>query len=170
MAGSTFIRQYPTKLEIVSPGGFPPESSPETILFKQSPRNRRIAEALARCGLVERAGQGADRMFASALREGKLPPNFARTDAYQVCIASDGQVQDDAFLLFLGRLAQVKQILLHVDDLFVLDADHRDIPISGPVAARLGNLLELGALVLVCRGRGVRYLLSECFYKSLGRP
>jgi ATP-dependent DNA helicase RecG len=170
MAGSTFIRQYPTKLEIVSPGGFPPEISPETILYKQSPRNRRIAEALARCGLVERAGQGADRMFASALREGKLPPNFARTDAYQVCITLDGQVQDEAFLLFLERLAQERQLVLHVDDLLVLDAIHRELPIPEPVAPRLGNLLELGAVERLGRGRGVRYLLAERFYKTVGKP
>jgi len=169
MAGSTFIRQYPTKLEIVSPGGFPPEITPETILFKQSPRNRRIAEALARCGLVERAGQGADRMFASALREGKLPPNFARTDAYQVCITLNGQVQDEAFLIFLERLAHDKQLFLHVDDLIVLDAVHRDLPIPQQVIARLGNLLELGALERVGRGRGVRYLLPERFYRSVGK-
>ena len=170
MAGSTFIRQYPTKLEIVSPGGFPPEISPETILYKQSPRNRRIAEALARCGLVERAGQGADRMFASALREGKLPPNFTRTDAYQVYITLDGQVQDEAFLLFLERLAQERQLVLHVDDLLVLDAIHREIPIPEPVAPRLGSLLELGAIERLGRGRGVRYLLAERFYKTVGKP
>ena len=61
--GSVFIRQYPKKIEIVSPGGFPPGITPDNILFRQSPRNRRIAEAFARCGLVERYGQGADRMF-----------------------------------------------------------------------------------------------------------
>jgi ATP-dependent DNA helicase RecG len=170
MAGSTFIRQYPTKLEIVSPGGFPPDINAETILFKQSPRNRRIAEALARCGLVERAGQGADRMFASALREGKLPPDFARTDAHQVCITLDGRVQDEAFLLFLERIAQERQVLLHVDDLLVLDAVHRELPIAEPVAHRVGSLLDLGAIERVGRGRGTRYLLSERFYKSVGRP
>ncbi len=44
--------------EIVSPGGFPAGITPENILWQQNPRNRRIAEVLGKCGLVERAGQG----------------------------------------------------------------------------------------------------------------
>jgi ATP-dependent DNA helicase RecG len=44
--GSIYIRQYPTRLEIESPGGFPTGVTPETILWKTVPRNRRIAEAL----------------------------------------------------------------------------------------------------------------------------
>jgi ATP-dependent DNA helicase RecG len=72
--------------QVISPGGLPPEITVENLLFRQSPRNRRLADALARCGLVERSGQGADRMFSAAVREGKLPPDFADTDAHQVSV------------------------------------------------------------------------------------
>ncbi|MHB1843270.1 MAG: AlbA family DNA-binding domain-containing protein, partial [Deltaproteobacteria bacterium] len=41
--GSTYVRQSPRKLELVSPGGFPPEVNAENVLFRQSPRNRRLA-------------------------------------------------------------------------------------------------------------------------------
>ena len=58
--GSVWIRQYPRRLEIESPGGFPEGITPENILIRQKPRNRRIAEALEKCGLVERSGQGMD--------------------------------------------------------------------------------------------------------------
>lgn len=58
-AGSVFIKQYPTKIELVSPGGFPSGITPENIFWKQHPRNRRIAEVFARCGMVERSGQGS---------------------------------------------------------------------------------------------------------------
>ena len=54
--GSVFVRQYPRRIEIVSPGGFPPGISVENIIDRQSPRNRRIVDNFARCGLVERAG------------------------------------------------------------------------------------------------------------------
>lgn len=50
LPGSIWVRQFPRKLEIVSPGGFPPGITPANILTKQVPRNRRIADALARCG------------------------------------------------------------------------------------------------------------------------
>jgi ATP-dependent DNA helicase RecG len=170
MAGSVFVRQFPEKLEVVSPGGFPPGITPETMLFKQSPRNRRIAEALARCGLVERSGQGADRMFGAAIREGKLPPSFDRTDAYQVSLTLSGKVQDERFLVFLEKLAKEQEVPLHTDDLLVLDAVHREVPIPGPCSSRVASLLQLGAIERVGRGRGVRYLLAPRFYRLVGRP
>ena len=71
--GSIWIRQWPRLLEIESPGGFPEGITPENIRERQKPRNRRIAEALARCGLVERSGQGMDLMFRQSIR-GRLCP------------------------------------------------------------------------------------------------
>ena len=85
---SVFVRQYPRKLEIVSPGGFPDGITAENLLWKQSPRNRRIAESCARCGLVERSGQGANRMFEESIKEGKPKPDFTGTDAHQVMTES----------------------------------------------------------------------------------
>lgn len=169
LAGSVFVKQYPARLTIISPGGFPSGVTPENIIFKQSPRNRRIAEALGRCGLVERSGQGADRMFGAAIREGKLPPDFVGTDAYQVTVSLDGKVQDGAFLMFLERLSQERGATLHVDDLLVLDAVHRTKPIAGQLTPRIDTLVDLGALERVGRGRGVRYLLSRRFYKDTGQ-
>ena len=47
--GSVFVRQFPRRLEVVSPGGFPPGITPENVLDQQNPRNRRLSEALAKC-------------------------------------------------------------------------------------------------------------------------
>jgi ATP-dependent DNA helicase RecG len=38
LPGSVFVRQFPRKMEIVSPGSFPPGITPENILWKQMPR------------------------------------------------------------------------------------------------------------------------------------
>jgi ATP-dependent DNA helicase RecG len=46
LGGSVFVRQYPRRLEIVSPGGFPLGITPENIIDQQNPRNRRLAEVL----------------------------------------------------------------------------------------------------------------------------
>jgi ATP-dependent DNA helicase RecG len=167
LAGSTFVRQWPTKIEIVSPGGFPPEITPETILFRQSPRNRRIAEALARCGLVERSGQGADRMFQAALREGKLPPDFSRSDAYQVALILHGTVQDEAFVRFLERLGAETQRSLSVEDLVVLDAIRRGQRSPEALRDRLPELLAMGAIERIGRQR---VMLANRFYVLKGRP
>ena len=81
---SVFIRQYPRRIEIVSPGGFPSGITPENILWQQNPRNRRIAEVLSKCGLVERAGQGFDLIFRECIRQSKPLPDFSRTDSHSV--------------------------------------------------------------------------------------
>ncbi|OQC41889.1 MAG: Divergent AAA domain protein [Acidobacteria bacterium ADurb.Bin051] len=166
LAGSTFVRQWPQRIQIVSPGGFPAGVTPENILVRQAPRNRRLADALARCGLVERSGQGADRMFSTAVREGKLPPDFSESDAYQVSVSLQGQVRDPRFLAFLERLGRETQQTLSVDDLLVLDAIHRETPVPDRVLPRIPALLGSGALERVSRRR---LTLSRRFYDFVGR-
>ena len=85
--GSVFVRQYPRRLEIVSPGGFPTGITPDNIIDKQFPRNRRIAETFLRCGLVERAGQGANRMLVEAVRDSKPLPDYSRSDEHEVFLS-----------------------------------------------------------------------------------
>ena len=70
------IRQSPRLLEIESPGGFPDGITPDNVRERQNPRNRRIAEALARRGLVERSGQGPPQpinQFSDHYRERRTP-------------------------------------------------------------------------------------------------
>ena len=74
LGGSIFVRQFSKRLEVISPGGLPPGITPENIIDQQNPRNRRLAEALARCGLIERSGQGLNLMVESAVRQGKPCP------------------------------------------------------------------------------------------------
>jgi ATP-dependent DNA helicase RecG len=167
LAGSVFVKQWPQKIEISSPGGFPPDITPENILVRQSPRNRRIADALARCGLVERSGQGADRMYEAALREGKAPPDFSQSDQYVVQLVLNGQVQDEAFLHFLNRLVQETRRSFGVQDLVVIDAVHRQLPVPTLFRNRLANLLTIGAIERVARNKLV---LAKRFYKLTGRP
>lgn len=102
--GSIFIRQYPRRVEIVSPGGFPRGINPENILDKQAPRNRRIAESLLRCGLVERSGQGANRMLVECVQDGKPLPDYSRSDEQEVFLRLHGDMQDPAFVKFLTGL------------------------------------------------------------------
>lgn len=90
LGGNVFVRQYPDRIEIVSPGGLPAEVRLETILYRQSPRNRRIADIFTKCGLVERSGQGMNLMFESAIQHGKSLPDFTGTDDYQVSITLQG--------------------------------------------------------------------------------
>lgn len=69
MGGSVFIRQYWDRLVVESSGGFPTGISLDNILDCQLPRNRRIAEIPALCGLVERSGQGMNLIYKLSVVE-----------------------------------------------------------------------------------------------------
>lgn len=169
LSGSVMIRQYPRKLEVVSPGGFPEGVTPRNILWKHIARNRRMAEACQRCGLVERSGQGADRMFADSIREGKAIPDYSRSDDYQVWLTVRGDIQRPEFLRFLEDLGGEQVSRLSVEDLLALDLIEREEELWEELKPRLKPLLELGAIERVGRGRGVRYILSRKLYSYLGR-
>ncbi len=79
---SIFITASPEDFTIESPGGFLPGITPDNILVQRAWRNRVIAETLEKSGLVERAGQGMDDIFASTIKEGKGMPDFSGSDNY----------------------------------------------------------------------------------------
>ena len=169
LAGSVFIRQFSRRIEVVSPGGFPQGITPENILDRQQPRNRRIADAFARCGLAERAGQGANRIFETCIREGKPLPDFTHTDAWQVALTLHGQVQDPRFVRFLERVGQETAASFDTHEFLVLDLVHREEPVPAVLQPKLRRLAELGVVETVGRGKGTRYLLSRRFYAMIGQ-
>lgn len=168
LGGSIFVRQYRRRLEVVSPGGLPTGITPENILDQQNPRNRRLAEALGRCGLIERSGQGMNLMFENAIRQGKPLPSFAGTSGHEVRLTLSGIVRSPAFVKFLERLGEQTLRSFSTDDFLALDALHREQPLSVQLKERLPGLVAVGAVEMVGRGRGVRYILSEALYAALG--
>lgn len=169
IGGSVFVRQYSRRLEIVSPGGFPPGITPENILDQQNPRNRRLAEALARCGLIERSGQGMNLMVESAIRQSKPLPSFAGSSAHEVRLTLEGSVQNPAFIRFLERLGEERLRHFSTYDFLALDAICRDQVLTEPMRARLPRLIEAGAIEVQGRGRGVRHHLSRAMYAAIGQ-
>jgi ATP-dependent DNA helicase RecG len=169
MGGSVFIRQFPRRLEIVSPGGFPPGITPENILWEQAPRNRRIAETLARCGLVERSGQGMNRIYEVCIRESKPKPDFTHTDAYHVWLTLHGEVQHPEFLRFLEKLGKERLESFTTEDLLVIDQVFREEQVSDCFKGNLLKLVESGVIEQISRGRGTRYVLSRQFYEFIGK-
>lgn len=166
LAGSVFIRQYPTRLEIVSPGGFPHGITAENILWRQSPRNRRIAEVFAKCGLVERSGQGANRMFEECIKESKPSPDFSDTDEYQVSLTLRGEVQDPLFLQFLEKIGRETLTSFTTRDFLLLDVLHREEKVPQEYTDRIPRLADLGVIARAGRGR---YILSKRFYAFAGK-
>jgi len=170
LGGSVFVRQFPRRLEIVSPGGFPPGITEENILWQQIPRNRRIAEVFARCGLVERAGQGMNRMFEECIKETKPLPDFSGTDRYQVSVTLEGNIQDVRFLRFLEQVGSERLASFGTEDFLVLDLIRRQQPVPDNLVGRLPVLRQNNIIERVGHGRGTRYILSHRFYRFLGEP
>ena len=168
LGSSVFVRQFMQRLEVVSPGGFPPGITPANVLDQQNPRNRRLAEALGRCGLIERSGQGVNLMFERAVRQGKPLPDFAGTSAHEVRLALPGQVGDPVFVRFMERLGDEALRGFSTHDFLVLDHLHRDLPLSDTLRTRLPRLVEMGAVEATGRGRGTRHMLSQRLYGALG--
>ena len=167
--GSIFIRQFPRRLTLENPGGFPMGITVENILERQLPRNRRIAEAFARCGLVERSGQGMNLMFEHSIQHGKHKPSFEGTDAYNVVLTLDGQVNEPHFVQFLEKVGREKTALFSTEDFLILDNVHNGKEVPERLYPRLRNLQELGVIESIGEGRGTRYLLSRQYYSIAGK-
>lgn len=171
-AGSIWVKQYPRRITLISPGGFPPGISPQNMLWRQQPRNRRIAEVFCKCGLVERAGQGADRIFEESIKQAKSLPDFNHTDEYQVVLTLDGQVQDESFLRFLAKLDRKDLGSFTTIDFLVLDYVHKEKPVpSDPpeLKIHLKQLVDLGVIESIGRGRSTQYMLCEKYYHQAGK-
>lgn len=168
--GSIFLRQSPEFLEVASPGGFPEGVTPENILWKQEPRNRRLAEALGRCGLVERSNHGARIMFGDCAREGKEPPDFTGTDDYGVVVKLSAHVTDPKFVEFVERASAKRPGGLDEIDLVVLDAVYRDRPVAERLRDRLPALADGGLIEAIGAGKTRRYIPSKAFYRFAARP
>ncbi|MCE5205627.1 MAG: putative DNA binding domain-containing protein [Porphyromonadaceae bacterium] len=98
----TIIKQYPLKMSIISAGGFPHGVSIDNLLSVPStPRNRLLADVLSKTGLVERSGQGIDRIFINTLSEGKPDPDYSRSDDFSVNLTLSAEIEDKAFALFI---------------------------------------------------------------------
>jgi ATP-dependent DNA helicase RecG len=164
--GSVLVRQFPRRLEVVSPGGFPAGVTPENILNMSRPRNRLLHEAMERCGLVERSGQGADLMFREAIKSAKPAPSFEGSDTHTVHLTLNGQVRDGGLLSVLEKIQERLQADIDLPDLRIVDAVYYNEAVPAELASRVGRLVEQGIVERAARGRLV---LARNLYAALGK-
>ncbi len=133
------VHHYPDRLEIMNPGGLSGGITTENILRHQPKRrNPLLAEALARLGLVERAGVGVDKMYSLMLRYGKEPPEYLTyPDAVTLSLHNPGF--NAAFVRFVARKQEEMQTL-SLDMLIVLSLLGREGQAS---RAKLARALQL---------------------------
>lgn len=167
LGNSIFIRHTPTALTIESPGGLLPQVTVETLLDRQAPRNRRLAEVFQRCGMVERSGQGMNLIFEDAVTSAKQLPT-PEASPYQFKLTLHGVVQDPAFLAYLERVGQEKMRLYDTAHLLVLDSVRREITVPVTLKPLVDRLVGDGLLERTGRGRGARVILSRTFSQAIG--
>lgn len=133
------VHHYPDRLEIMNPGGLSGGVTTANILRHQPKRrNPLLAEALARLGLVERAGVGVDKMYALMLRHGKEPPKYLTyPDAVTLSLHNPGF--NAAFVRFVARKQEEMQTL-SLDMLIVLSLLGRE---GEATRAQLARALQL---------------------------
>lgn len=116
------IKQSPTELTITNAGGFPIGVDKSNVLTVNStPRSKRLAEVLQKTGLVEKSGQGVDKMFTNCIMEAKPLPDFSATDNYQVSLTFRTEIRNVPFLVYI-RQEQAKRPPHHKLNVFQLMA------------------------------------------------
>ena len=144
------IKQSPMELTITNAGGFPIGVDKSNVLTVNStPRSKRLAEVLQKTGLVEKSGQGVDKMFTNCIMEAKWLPDYGATDDYQVSLRFRAEIRDVPFLIYI-RQEQAKRPLHHKLNVFQLMAMYNvcfGAAVPDVAAASVEELVGDGLLV-----------------------
>ena len=165
-AGSVFLRQYPDRLRVESPGGLPTGITLDNILDRQMPRNRRIAKILALCGLVERSGQGMNIIYETSIREAKPLPDFTGTDSNFVFLTLNGLILDKRMLSLINRIGNDRLESLTTADFLTINALYHDESLNASMKESLKHLTEMGIVEHIGRNK---YVLARSLYSAVGK-
>ena len=104
LTSEVVIKQFPKKINLNNPGGFPKGVNIDNILTVSStPRCRLMTEILEKTGLVERSGQGVDKIYSITLSEGKTEPDYKSSDMFQVSLVLKTEIINKAFHVFVSQ-------------------------------------------------------------------
>lgn len=170
-------------LVITSPGGFVEGVGLDNLLVTEPrPRNRVLADAFKRLGLVERTGRGVERIFEDVLALGRPAPSYAGSSRTSVRVLIPGGKADLEFVRLIIEVRERNQKQLRWPDLLTLRlvADEGEITV-GEVARAIQKdeavarhvveeLVELGLLESKGPKTSRAYHLSAGVYGHLGKP
>jgi len=161
------IKQFPQRLDIINAGGFPAGVTLENLIKTPStPRNRLLADVLQKTGIVERSGQGVDKIFYNTLSEGKAEPDYSKSDYFQVNLKLSAVIEDRAFALFIDLVQ--KELLsnekLSVLEIITLNKIKKNIPKKELDAEQINKLLEKKLIEKRGKTNAIFYILSKDYY------
>ncbi|MUP45387.1 ATP-dependent DNA helicase RecG [Gramella sp. BOM4] len=162
------IKQSNTRLDIISPGGFPLGVSVHNLIgISSTPRNRLLTDVLQKTGVVERSGQGVDKIYYQTLKEGKSAPNYNKSDDFQVELNLSATIEDQAFAVFIesvqSELKNDEKLSVHeVIHLNQIRKNKRNFHYDKSV---LSKLLDRDLIEKRGKTSGTYYVLSKEFYE-----
>lgn len=166
-----FVLQSPEQLIVKSAGGFPRGVTLGNLLSVCStPRNRLLADVLAKTGVVERSGQGIDKIVKNTLSEGKKMPDYSHSDDFGVELHLSSEIEDVAFALFLEAMQKElpEEQRLSVFEIVALNQIREDNHANLPTDT-LQSLLKKGMIEKRGRTKGTHYVLSKTYYEYSGK-
>ncbi len=167
-------------LTISNPGGLVEGVTLNNLLTTEPrPRNRTLADAMKRIGIVERSGRGVDKIYRGMLRFGRPEPDYSRTDANSVVLRLSTAAADE---VFLQRVVEQENkqggAPLPIDSLIVLAALREHKRLSADELAQhiqrdavqvkrtLEHLVEAGLVEAHGVNRSRSYTLSAEMYRA----
>lgn len=162
------IKQFPQRLDVINAGGFPVGVTLENLLKTPStPRNRLLADVLQKTGIVERSGQGVDKIYYNTLSEGKAEPDYTKSDNFQVNLKLSATIEDRAFALFLDSIQKELPIneKLSVLEIITLDKIKNKISKKELDSEQVNKLFNKKLIEKRGKTNAVFYILSKDYYE-----
>lgn len=165
------IKQSNNSLDVISPGGFPLGVSAENILTVNStPRNRLLADILLKTGVVERSGQGVDKLFKNNIQEAKGSPDYLRSDNFQVHLHIPTIVQDKAFVLFIEYIQKEIKVDLSLMEVLTLEKIRQKVDKSELDQNTVKTLQDKNLIEPIGRTHTKGYMLSKMYFSFTNQP
>lgn len=167
----TVIKQFPNELHVVNAGGFPPGVTLQNLLTVNStPRNRLLSDVMAKTGIVERSGQGIDKIYYQSLSEAKPEPDYSKSDDFQVELRLSSIVQDKAFALFIHQIQQNRKNgeKLSVQEIITLNCIRRGDNLRNLDSLILKKMEKEGLLERVGKTNSQKFILAKDYYIFTG--
>lgn len=179
--GAVHVRLENDALVISNPGGLVDGVTLANLLTTEPrPRNRVLADAMKRIGVVERSGRGVDTIYRGMLKFGRPAPDYGRTDAHSVVVRLPTGAADLDFRRLVVEEERRRSGELPIDSLIALaalrefkrvSADELALRIQRDAASAkrtLEALTEAGLVEAHGSTRGRSYTLSVGVYRAAG--
>lgn len=168
LSSEVVVKQSPISLKIVNPGGFPIGVNIDNLITVPStPRNRLLTDVLQKTGIVERSGQGIDKIYYQTLKDGKKEPDYTKSDDFQVELYLSAIIEDKAFALFIQSVqAELNDNnKLSVQEVIYLNNIRKNNTSFKYEKRIIKKLLKRELIEQRGKTRGTYYVLSKIYYE-----